>query len=72
MATDMAVRWVYRAVQEAGYILMITVDHRNVEQMKDIEKDMPFTEAVTVVVLVKAIADKVMSCPFSLAIAYGC
>jgi len=68
----MTVGWIYRAAQEAGYILMITVDHGNAEQMKDIEKGMPFTRAVTVVVLVETIADKVTSHPFSLAIAYSC
>jgi len=51
---------------------MITADYGNVEQMKDVEKDMPFTGAVTIVVLTEAIADKVTSRPFSLAIAYGC
>jgi len=43
--------------------------------MKDIEKGMPFTGAVIVVVLAEAMADKVtlhLFCPFSLAIAYSC
>jgi len=68
----MVVGLVYRAAWEAEYILMITTDHRNVEQMKDIEKGMPFTGAVAVVVLVEMMADKVTSCLFSLDIAYGC
>ena len=42
-ATDTAVGRVYRAAQEAGYILMITADHGNAEQVKDVEKGTPFT-----------------------------
>ena len=49
-ATDKAVGLVYEAAQEAGYILMITADHGNAEQMKDVEKGMPFTAHTTNVV----------------------
>ncbi|KAF9445747.1 phosphoglycerate mutase [Macrolepiota fuliginosa MF-IS2] len=42
-ATDKAVGVVYEAAQEAGYILMITADHGNAEQMQDLEKGTPFT-----------------------------
>jgi len=41
---------VYEAAQEAGYILMITADHGNAEQMKDLEKGTPFTAHTTNVV----------------------
>jgi len=51
---------------------MITTDHENVEQMKDVEKGMLFTGAVAVVVLVEVIADKVTSHLSLLAIAYSC
>jgi len=51
---------------------MITTDHGNVEQMKDVEKGMLFTGVVAVVVLVEVIADKVTSRPSLLAIAYSC
>ena len=40
----------YEAAQEAGYILMITADHGNAEQMKDLEKGTPFTAHTTNVV----------------------
>ena len=33
--TDKAVGTIYKAAQEAGYILLITADHGNAEQMKD-------------------------------------
>jgi len=49
-ATDKAVGLVYEAAQEAGYILMITADHGNAEQMKDVEKGTPFTAHTTNVV----------------------
>lgn len=49
-ATDKAVGIVYKAAQEAGYILMITADHGNAEQMKDLEKGTPFTAHTTNVV----------------------
>ncbi|KAL9716762.1 hypothetical protein Ac2012v2_001213 [Leucoagaricus gongylophorus] len=49
-ATDKAVGKVYEAAQEAGYILMITADHGNAEQMKDLEKGTPFTAHTTNVV----------------------
>ncbi|KAF5352597.1 hypothetical protein D9756_006332 [Leucocoprinus leucothites] len=49
-ATDKAVGIVYEAAQEAGYILMITADHGNAEQMKDLENGTPFTAHTTNVV----------------------
>jgi 2,3-bisphosphoglycerate-independent phosphoglycerate mutase len=49
-ATDEAVGIIYEAAQEAGYILMITADHGNAEQMKDLERGTPFTAHTTNVV----------------------
>ncbi|KAJ3574270.1 hypothetical protein NP233_g1874 [Leucocoprinus birnbaumii] len=49
-ATDKAVGVIYEAAQEAGYILMITADHGNAEQMKDLETGKPFTAHTTNVV----------------------
>ena len=46
-ATDKAVGTVYEAAQEAGYILMITADHGNAEQMKDPKTGNPFTAHTT-------------------------
>lgn len=46
-ATDKAVGNVYEAAQEAGYILMITADHGNAEQMKDPKTGNPFTAHTT-------------------------
>jgi 2,3-bisphosphoglycerate-independent phosphoglycerate mutase len=49
-ATDKAVGIIYKAAEEAGYILMITADHGNAEQMKDLENGSPFTAHTTNVV----------------------
>lgn len=49
-ATDKAVGEVYKAAEAAGYILLITVDHGNAEQMKDLENGSPFTAHTTNVV----------------------
>ena len=45
--TNKSVGMIYKAAQEAGYILLITADHGNTEQMKD---------PVTVIGLVSAYA----------------
>ncbi|TFK35833.1 cofactor-independent phosphoglycerate mutase [Crucibulum laeve] len=45
--TDKAVATVYKAAQEAGYILLITADHGNAEQMKDPETGNPHTAHTT-------------------------
>ncbi|EKM84442.1 hypothetical protein AGABI1DRAFT_110949 [Agaricus bisporus var. burnettii JB137-S8] len=49
-ATDKAVGEVYKAAEAAGYILLITADHGNAEQMKDLENGSPFTAHTTNVV----------------------
>ena len=41
--TDKAVGTIYKAAQEAGYILLITADHGNAEQMKDSATGNPHT-----------------------------
>ncbi|KAF9068656.1 cofactor-independent phosphoglycerate mutase [Rhodocollybia butyracea] len=45
--TDEAVGIVYKACQEAGYILLITADHGNAEQMKNLETGAPHTAHTT-------------------------
>ncbi|KAF8076920.1 phosphoglycerate mutase [Lyophyllum atratum] len=45
--TDAAVGTVYKAAQEAGYILLITADHGNAEQMKNLETGAPHTAHTT-------------------------
>ena len=45
--TDEAVGIVYKACQEAGYILLITADHGNAEQMKNAETGNPHTAHTT-------------------------
>ncbi|EJD07408.1 cofactor-independent phosphoglycerate mutase [Fomitiporia mediterranea MF3/22] len=46
-ATDAAVGTVYKACQEAGYILLITADHGNAEQMINPETGEPHTAHTT-------------------------
>ena len=46
-ATDKAVKTVYDACEEAGYVLAITADHGNAEQMLDPETGTPFTAHTT-------------------------
>ncbi|RDB24610.1 2,3-bisphosphoglycerate-independent phosphoglycerate mutase [Hypsizygus marmoreus] len=45
--TDAAVGTVYKAAKEAGYILLITADHGNAEQMKNLETGAPHTAHTT-------------------------
>ncbi|KAK7466258.1 hypothetical protein VKT23_004986 [Stygiomarasmius scandens] len=45
--TDEAVGIVYKACQEKGYILLITADHGNAEQMKNLETGAPHTAHTT-------------------------
>ncbi|KAL0946449.1 hypothetical protein HGRIS_012672 [Hohenbuehelia grisea] len=45
--TDAAVGTVYKACQEAGYILLITADHGNAEQMLNAETGAPHTAHTT-------------------------
>jgi len=45
--TDKAVGTIYKAAQEAGYILLITADHGNAEQMKDPLTGNPHTAHTT-------------------------
>jgi 2,3-bisphosphoglycerate-independent phosphoglycerate mutase len=45
--TDKAVGTVYKACQEAGYILLITADHGNAEQMLNPETGAPHTAHTT-------------------------
>lgn len=45
--TDKAVATVYKACQEAGYILLITADHGNAEQMLNPETGAPHTAHTT-------------------------
>ena len=46
-ATDKAVKTIYEACEEAGYILLITADHGNAEQMINIETRNPHTAHTT-------------------------
>ncbi|TXT04992.1 hypothetical protein VHUM_03812 [Vanrija humicola] len=46
-ATDAAVKTIYDACEEAGYILAITADHGNAEQMLDLETGNPHTAHTT-------------------------
>ena len=46
-ATDKAVKTIYDACQEAGYILAITADHGNAEQMINPETGAPHTAHTT-------------------------
>jgi len=46
-ATDAAVGTVYKACQEAGYVLLITADHGNAEQMLNAETGAPHTAHTT-------------------------
>lgn len=45
--TDEAVGVVYKACQEAGYVLLITADHGNAEQMRNAETGAPHTAHTT-------------------------
>ncbi|KAF9463319.1 cofactor-independent phosphoglycerate mutase [Collybia nuda] len=45
--TDIAVGTIYKAAQDAGYILLITADHGNAEQMKNLETGAPHTAHTT-------------------------
>ena len=46
-ATDKAVGTIYEACEEAGYILLITADHGNAEQMINEETGNPHTAHTT-------------------------
>jgi Metalloenzyme superfamily len=46
-ATDAAVGTIYRACQEAGYVLLVTADHGNAEQMVNAETGAPHTAHTT-------------------------
>ncbi|KAI5120565.1 hypothetical protein M0805_002515 [Coniferiporia weirii] len=46
-ATDAAVGTVYKACEEAGYILLVTADHGNAEQMINLETNEPHTAHTT-------------------------
>ncbi|TFK56313.1 cofactor-independent phosphoglycerate mutase [Heliocybe sulcata] len=46
-ATDKAVKTVYEACQEAGYVLLVTADHGNAEQMVNPETGAPHTAHTT-------------------------
>jgi 2,3-bisphosphoglycerate-independent phosphoglycerate mutase len=46
-ATDEAVGTVYKACQEAGYILLVTADHGNAEKMLNPENGNPHTAHTT-------------------------
>lgn len=46
-ATDAAVKTVYDACEEAGYVLCITADHGNAEQMLDPDTGNPHTAHTT-------------------------
>jgi len=46
-ATDEAVETIYKACQEAGYILLVTADHGNAEQMLNPENGDPHTAHTT-------------------------
>ena len=45
--TDAAVGTVYKACEEAGYILLITADHGNAEQMINLDTGEPHTAHTT-------------------------
>jgi len=45
--TDKAVGTIYKAAEEAGYVLLITADHGNAEQMKDPVTGNPHTAHTT-------------------------
>ena len=45
--TDKAVKTIYQACQEAGYILLITSDHGNAEQMVNPDTGNPHTAHTT-------------------------
>lgn len=49
-ATDKAVGTIYEAAQKHGYVLLITADHGNAEQMKDLKTGNPHTAHTTNVV----------------------
>jgi len=49
-ATDKAVGTIYEAAQKHGYVLLITADHGNAEQMKDPKTGNPHTAHTTNVV----------------------
>lgn len=49
-ATDKAVGTIYDAAQKHGYVLLITADHGNAEQMKDPKTGNPHTAHTTNVV----------------------
>ncbi|KAF8519188.1 cofactor-independent phosphoglycerate mutase [Gautieria morchelliformis] len=46
-ATDVAVGTIYKACQEAGYVLLVTADHGNAEQMINAETGAPHTAHTT-------------------------
>jgi 2,3-bisphosphoglycerate-independent phosphoglycerate mutase len=46
-ATDKAVKTVYDACEEAGYVLCVTADHGNAEQMLDPNTGNPHTAHTT-------------------------
>lgn len=46
-ATDAAVGTVYKACQDAGYVLLVTADHGNAEQMLNAETGAPHTAHTT-------------------------
>jgi 2,3-bisphosphoglycerate-independent phosphoglycerate mutase len=46
-ATDAAVGTVYKACQEAGYVLLVTADHGNAEQMLNADTGAPHTAHTT-------------------------
>lgn len=46
-ATDEAVGTIYKACEEAGYVLLITADHGNAEQMINLEDGNPHTAHTT-------------------------
>ena len=46
-ATDAAVGTVYKACQEAGYVLLVTADHGNAEQMLNAQTGAPHTAHTT-------------------------
>ncbi|KAG6867133.1 hypothetical protein C0993_006451, partial [Termitomyces sp. T159_Od127] len=45
--TDAAVGTIYRAAQAAGYVLLVTADHGNAEQMKNLATGAPHTAHTT-------------------------
>ncbi len=46
-ATDKAVKTIYDACEEAGYVLLVTADHGNAEQMLDPDTGNPHTAHTT-------------------------